>query len=447
MEKEPITFPDDFIWGTAVCSHQAEGHNVHSDWWEFEHQGKIKDGAVSGPAADMLNRYPEDFALMEQYGYNGFRLSVEWARIEPEQGRFSEEALLHYENVMKEMRKRNIKVCLTLYHWVLPKWVADSGGWTAPGCVRWFQRYVRRVVQRLFPYVDLWCTLNEPTAPLFAGYVAGVFPPEKRSWPLACRVYRNLLRAHVAAHTEIMQESEKLGADKQPLIGIAHAINYVEPRNPDNPVESKIHEFFDFMHNRVFVESMKTGCIPFPFGIGEKIHGLAGSYSYMGVNYYYRMTLQLPKKWPPGDLIDFLYVEGRETTGMGYESFPPGFYEVLKYMSGFDVPLYITENGCADADQDDVLRRRYLVRHLAQMHRAIKDGMDIRGYFQWSYIDNFEWLYGFEKKLGLFALEPGTLNRIPRPSATMYGRIAKNGITPGLVREFAPSVETELWGE
>lgn len=445
MKKKSISFPEDFIWGTAVCSHQAEGHNVHSDWWEFEHKGKIKDGTVSGPAADMLNRYPEDFKLMEKYGYNGFRLSVEWARIEPEEGRFDEEALQHYENVLKEMRKRNIKACLTLYHWVLPKWVADKGGWTARDIVKWFDRFTRKVALRLYPYVDMWCTLYEPTAPLLAGYVAGAFPPEKRSWPLARQVYKNLLRAHVAAYNAIMAEAKIRKDDKQPLIGIAHAITYVEARNPDNFIEKKIHDAFDFMHNRAFVESMQTGRAPFPFGVGEKIPGLAGSYTYMGVNYYYRMTLQFPKKLPPDDFVDFLYVEGRETTGMGYESYPPGFYEVFKYMSGFGVPMYVTENGCADSREDDVQRRKYLLQHIAQMRRAMDDGMDIRGYFQWSYIDNFEWLYGFEKKLGLFALEPGTLNRIPRPSATMYGRIAKEGITPALVREYCPQIESELF--
>ena len=446
MARKPITFPKDFIWGTAVASHQADGHNEHSDWWAWEKKGKIYDGTVSGAAADMLHRYPEDFALMQELGYNGFRFSTEWARVEPRQGEYSEEGLDHCENVVRELKKRGMKVCLTLYHWVLPKWVADRGGWAVDESVDWFRGYVRRVIPRVFDHVDLWCTLNEPTAPLLAGYVVGEFPPQKRNWLLACKVFRNLLRAHAAAYEEIMAEANRRGVRKPPKIGIAHAITHVAPRDPGSLFDRKLHQAVNYVHNVIFLEAMKTGRAPFPLGTGETIPGLAGSYTYMGVNYYYRMRLQIPpRRFPPTDLTDFLYLpEGTEISGMGYEVFPEGFYHVLKYMSGYGAPLYVTENGCADPD--DTQRPGYVLRHLAQMRRAMQDGMDVRGYFQWSWIDNFEWRYGFERKLGVIELDPETMARKPRPSAYMYGEIARTGkITPTLVRKYAPHVAEDLW--
>jgi beta-glucosidase len=444
--EKAIVFPKDFLWGTAVCSHQAEGHNVHSDWWEWELKGKIDDGSVSGPAADMLNRYPEDFAFMQKQGWNAFRLSIEWARIEPKRGEYDEEALKHYENVLMELRKRNIKACLTLYHWVLPKWVADRGGWANDESVRWFFEFARVAVGRLCGLVDLWCTLNEPICPVFAGYVLGQFPPEKRDPVLASKVFLNLLRAHAEAADIIRAEADRRG-DPEPLIGIAHALVDIQPKNPGNFLDRKIHEYVKFLHNEAFPEAMHTGVAELPFGIKKKIPGLEDSFNFIGVNYYTRFRLDLPPKRITARLEDFLYLpEGTELTEMGYEVYPEGFYNVMRDMSRFGVPIYVTENGVSDAT--DRQRPGHLLRHLKQLRRALDDGMDVRGYFHWSYVDNFEWKHGYSKKFGLVAVEPGTLNRLPRPSAFLYGEIARAGkITPAMTRKYAPDVEKELWGE
>lgn len=443
MSERDIVFPEDFLWGTAVCSHQAEGHNVHSDWWEWERQGKIKDGAVSGAACDMLHRYPEDFALMSELGYNAFRFSVEWARIEPERGKYSEEALLHYENVLKELRKRNIKVCLTLYHWVLPKWMADAGGWTSEEAVRWFRGFVRKVVERLYEYVDIWCTLNEPSAPIIAGYVLGYFPPEKKDLLLAKKVFRNLLIAHREAWCVIMKEAGKRGLKEQPLIGIAMAVTEFQPKDPSNIFQKTLHDALKYLHNHAFLDALDTGRIPFPLGFNEVIHGLAKTFNYIGINYYTRFTLDAPSKIP-SELPDFLYLPaGTETTEMGYEVYPPGFHTVLTEASQYGVPIYITENGIAD--ESDKQRPSYVLRHLAQVGKAMKDGVDIRGYFYWTFIDNFEWKEGWRPHFGLIAMEPGTLNRLPRPSAYLYGEIAKsNCITKEMIEKYAPAYEQEI---
>ncbi len=445
-KKKVIEFPDGFLWGTSVCSHQAEGYNVNSDWWAWEQKGKIRDGTVSGPASDMLNRYPEDFEFMEKIGLNAFRLGIEWARIEPRKGEYNEEALEHYDRVLAEMEKRGLKVCLTLYHWVLPKWMADEGGWTVPESVRWFRRFCRKVIPRYFDKVHLWCTLNEPTCPIIAGYIAGEFPPEKRNFFLARKAFKNLLKAHAEAYRIIQREAKKRDPEAQPLVGIAHALADFQPAKPDNPIHCKLAEFLKFFHNDCFMDALKTGRNPFPFGFNEKIDGLEGSFSYIGVNYYTRMRFHLPDKLPKKFPEDLYYLpEGTETTEMGYEVYPPGFYNVIKDMAEYGKPLYITENGIAD--ETDAQRPSYLLRHLAQVKRAINDGIDIRGYFQWSYIDNFEWKEGFSMHFGLVAMEPETLDRLPRPSAYMYGDIAKaNGITEKIVEKFAPEAADEIWG-
>jgi len=444
MADNIIQFPGDFLWGTAVCSHQAEGHNEHSDWWAWEQRGKIKDGTVSGPACDMYNRYPEDFQIMEDLGLGAFRLGVEWARIEPERGRYDSDAIQHYVDVLKEMKKHGLKVCLTLYHWVLPKWVADEGGWTSPDSVRWFRGFCHRVVDALFDDVDLWCTLNEPMCPLVAGYILGEFPPEKRNFFKARTVFKNLLKAHLEAYTLIRNRARQKDLAEEPLIGIAQALSYYEPRNPDNPLSAKFVEALDFIQNWSFTQAMETGRIPFPWGFNEGIPGLAGSFNYMGANYYTRTRLRVPDKFPT-EIEDILYLpDGTETTEMGYEVYPPGFYNVLMQLSQYGVPIYVTENGIAD--ETDRQRPSYILRHLAQVRRAMDDGADIRGYFHWSYIDNFEWKEGFSKHFGLVGVEPGTLDRKIRPSAYMYGDIAKtNRITEDMVKKYAPEAAREIW--
>lgn len=447
--KNTIRFPNGFLWGTTVSSHQVEGHNVHSDWWEFEHKGgKIKDGTVSGPACDMWNRYIEDFDRMQEMGLSALRMSVEWARIEPRPGEYDEEALEHYMEMLRALKERGIAVCLTLHHFTNPKWVSDAGDWAARDVVKWFRAYTRRVVDALFDYVDLWVTLNEPMGPIVNGYLLGMMPPEIRN-PLKARAaFRNMLRAHAAAAEVIRRHANEKNADRRPLIGITAALAHYEPVNPKNPVETRLMDTVRFLMNHAFLDAMATGKVSPPFGLGETIHGLAGSFNYIGANYYSRSRLApIPKlklQWPP-DLTQFLYLPpGTETTEMGWEVYAPGFYHVLRDMSRrYKVPIYVTENGIADGT--DTKRPRYILTHLTQMHRAISDGADIRGYFHWSFIDNFEWLEGWRPKFGLIAMDPKTLDRLPRRSAAMYSKIARaNAITPEMVGRYAPEAAGEI---
>ncbi len=447
MSAKEIKFPEGFLWGTAVCSHQVEGHNEHSDWWAWEQiPGKITDGSVSGPACDMLHRYPEDFAFMEKLGLNSFRFSIEWARIEPRKGQYSEEAILHYENVLKELHKRGIKPCVTLYHWVLPKWMADEGGWTNSQSVKWFGDYVRLVIDRLAPYIDIWCTLNEPMVPVLASYLGGVFPPEKKDPILAGKVFKNLLRVHGNAYHDIMKSAEQRGVRARTEVGIAMAVADVVPIHPENPIDKGLHRALRYCHNTAFIDAIETGKVPLPFGLYEVIPGLAKTQTYVGVNYYTRFRVEFPPKF--GAQIGFSSLAldpDTEKTEMGYEVYPQGFYNVIMdAATRYGRPVYILENGIADVTDNQ--RPSYILRHLAQIDRAMKDGADVRGYFHWSFIDNFEWKEGYRTKFGLVAYDPQTFERTPRKSAFMYGEIAKSGrITDALIAEYAPHAADEVW--
>jgi beta-glucosidase len=438
-QEKAIRFPEGFLWGTAVCSHQAEGNNVNSDWWEFEqNSGKIKDGSVSGAACDIWNRYIEDFDYMRDIGLNAFRMSVEWARIEPRRGEWDLDALAHYADMLRALKDRGLSVCLTLMHFVLPKWVADAGGWAWSESPSRFRAYVKRVVEALGGYVDIWCTLNEPMGPIIAGYLVGAFPPQKINPLQAAAAFKNMLRGHAQA-AEVIRGHAQANNAPAPPIGIAMALIDIEPVHPQNVIENTVAGACDFIHNKAFLDAMTTGKVPFPFGMGETIPGLAGSFNYIGAQYYTRSRLNpKPRLRLNPEFTDILYLPpGAETTEMGYEVYPPGLYRCLMDISSYGVPIYITENGIADAT--DHQRPRYILTHLAQAQRAIRDGADIRGYFYWTYIDNFEWLEGWRTKFGLVAMDPVTLDRKPRPSAKLYSEIARaNGITHDMLERFAP---------
>ena len=174
MKKE-IIFPKGFLWGTASAGHQVEGGNDKSDWWKFESEGKVYDGTVSGKAVDYWNRYEEDHELMAKLGYQAFRLGIEWARVEPEDGVFDMKAVRHYEKILRSLRKHNIKICLTLYHWVLPLWFAEKGGWEHPEAADRFMAFCELIIKELGEYPDLWVTLNEPNVPAAAGTAVSIY--------------------------------------------------------------------------------------------------------------------------------------------------------------------------------------------------------------------------------------------------------------------------------
>jgi beta-glucosidase len=453
MAKNILRFPEGFIWGTSTAGHQVEGHNDKSDWWKFEHEGKIKDGTVSGAGVDYWNRYEEDHELMAKLGCRLFRLGLEWAKIEPEDGRFDMKAVEHYRKILQSLRGHKIQICLTIYHWVLPLWFAESGGWLRPDAVDRFMKYAELVVKEFGEFPDLWVTLNEPCVPAMAGYLAGEFPPEKKSLSLYLRVMKTFLQAHARCYPLIKKNVKSAPDGSATKVGVATAYQWIEgwgSRGAAGALENFMAKVFTNGSFLGWDEAVVTGRAPWYFGGGGEIPGLKDSCDYCGVNYYMRNSLKFDRTKAGQAFMDIDAIPpGIEKTQMGWQIYPPGFYKTLmRVWETFGKPIYITENGIAD--DTDAQRPAYLLEHLAQAHRAIQSGADVRGYFQWSFIDNFEWKEGFSMKFGLVACDhkDPLLKRNPRPSARMYSEIIKeNAITEDIVKKYAPNATGGVFGD
>jgi beta-glucosidase len=417
-----IRFPSGFYWGCASASHQVEGNCTKNDWWAWEQEGgHIHDGSVSGIACDHYNRFEEDFALAQELGHNAHRLSIEWSRIEPEEGQWDMAEVDHYRRVMESLRQHGLTPFVTLHHFTNPLWFRDRGGWLDPQAPELIARYAGFIAKELGDLVPFWFTINEPLVVVTESYLIGNWPPQVKDMSKALLAARHLLLAHAKMY-QAVKESTTHG----PQVGVVLNMPYLEPKNPDSPGDRATCEMADTVINQYFLTGIDKGIFPPPVGQGEEALGVKGTWDAIGLNYYYRILIS----------EDFLeraaeYGEpppGAELSSMGWEVYPEGIHHMIKRLAPYGRPIYITENGFPTENDDE--RCRYVLRHLQQMHRAISEGADLRGYLHWSFTDNFEWAEGWGPKLGMIAMEPGTLNRKPRPFAYLFRDIARaNAIT------------------
>ncbi len=425
---EDLRFPEGFYWGCATSSHQVEGNNRNNQWWVWEQEGgHIKDGTVSGLACDHYNRFEEDFALAEDLGHNVHRISVEWSRIEPEEGRWDEREVEHYRRVVESMRGHGLTPFLTLHHFTNPLWFEQQGGWESPRAPELIARYAAHMAKQLGDAVPFWLTINEPSVTPAAGYLMGMFPPEKREMAAAMTVARHLLIAHGR-----MYEAIREAAPHRPQIGPVINMSDVQPAS-DSQQDRQAAELADRFLHGYWLDGIRDGVVGPPVGGGEEIPGLRGTWDFVGLNYYSRAVFRAGG--PPVGVEQVPPASGAETSTMGWEVYPEGFYRCIVRAGGYGKPIYITENGIGtDADEQ---RCRYIVRHLREVRRALDDGVDIRSYLHWTFQDNFEWAEGFRQRFGLISLEEGTRNRVLRPSAQMFRDIARaNGVPAALVEKY-----------
>jgi beta-glucosidase len=411
-----LTFPDGFYWGCATSSHQVEGNNRNNQWWAWEQEGgNILDGTTSGLACDHYNRFEEDFALAEELGQNAHRLSIEWSRIEPEEGRWDEKEVEHYRQVMDSLHRHGLTPFVTLHHFTNPSWFEELGGWTSPRAPDLIARYAGYMAKQLGDAVPVWLTINEPSVVPAACYLAGVHPPAKRDMALAMAAARHILIAHGKMYGAIREN-----APHNPQIG--PVLNMTDAQAASDSDEDRAAaQLMDAYWNAMWLEGIKNGVVGPPAGGVEEVPGLKGSWDIIGLNYYSRTVVRAGR--PPMGLEQVEPPAGAERSTMGWEVYPEGFYRVQMRLKPYGKPVYITENGIG-TDEDEQ-RQRYVVRHLQQTHRAMSEGLDVRGYLHWSFQDNFEWAEGFRQKFGLVAMEEGTRNRLPRPSAYMFRDIAR----------------------
>lgn len=432
-----ITFPAGFRWGAAVAAHQVEGDNTNNDWWAWEQQaGRIKQGHKSGLACDWWAHAEADFDRTAQMGLNALRLSVEWSRIEPRPGEFDAAALERYAEMLRGLRERGVEPMVTLHHFSNPLWLAERGGWENAETVPLFARFARRVVESLGNLCDLWCTINEANVYGYAGYSDGLFPPGRKSVLLAMQVIRNMLLGHAAAYREIHS------AQPAARVGLAHNMRALDPANP----RSLLDRFATWLPYRTFNEllliALVEGRWALPLGLGPA-RELRGTLDWFGLNYYCRSHVAFDLREGKTLFARQFCAAGCELLDGDYgEYYPEGMYRFLVRLGDLGVPLYVTENGCPDSDDD--LRPRYLAEHLYQVWRAIQSGCPVQGYYHWTLVDNFEWAQGWTLPFGLIALDPETQVRTVRRSGELYGEIVRaGGISRENVERYVPELQME----
>jgi len=438
MPAATFHFPADFKWGVATAAHQVEGDNIHNDWWAWEQtDGHIKKGHTSGLACNWWENAEADFDRAAGMGLNALRLSVEWSRIEPRPGVFDDSALERYSQMLWGLRERNIEPMVTLHHFTNPLWLVEQGGWEAPEAAALFARFVRRVVEALGQHCDLWCTVNEPNVYGYMGYLEGVFPPGQSDLKTAMRVIRHLLAGHAAAYREIH------ALQPHARVGLAHNMRIFDPVNPRSPLDRRVARMTDKVYNQAILTALARGrwTLPLGFGLAWK---LRRTLDWIGLNYYTRDLVAFDRTRGQALFGSRLHASDAELLDGGYgEFYPRGMFRCLQRLAHLGLPIYITENGIPDDDDDQ--RPRYLLTHLHQVWRAIQVCYPVMGYYHWTQVDNFEWAEGWTLRFGLIALDPETQARTPRHSADLYAEIVQaNAITSQVIDTYAPELRAEL---
>jgi len=419
-------FPKHFLWGASTASHQVEG-GTHNQWtvWELEHAAelaktaekrlkhlaawpKIKKQAknpanyVSGRGIEHSRRYKSDLDLAKQLNLNAVRFSLEWSRIEPEEGVWNQVAIDYYKTYIKELRKRGLEPVMNVWHWTLPVWFAEKGGFLRRRNLKHFERFVHKVAQELTENVKYVITLNEPNVYTTFSYLSGEkltgpWPPAEYGLWNFMRVYWNLTRAHRQAY--YLLKHQKLSLQ----VGIAAQLANIQAKRPHNFFDELITEWMRYFWNWWFLKRIRH------------------EQDFIGFNYYftdyYHFTLPNPAKLEDPKMPQ---------NDMGWYMEPEGIYPLLlRIWAHHRKPIMITENGVAD--MQDEYRRWWIEETIVAMQRAQSEGVKIIGYLHWSLLDNFEWAYGWWPKFGLVAVDRAKgMKRTIRPSAKWFAtRIKK----------------------
>ncbi len=429
---ESIFFPSDFLFGTATAALQIEGGDTNNNWYRWAQQGHIKDNTSPLRANDHWKRFKEDIELLAELGVQTHRMGLEWSRIEPEPGRFSQEGIDHYAEEISLLKKHNIRPLVTLYHFSHPLWFEDKGGWENEESISDFLRYVRFIVEKLKPLVSDWVTINEPNVFLSYGYVLGTWPPGKQDSQAMLRAAKNLVLAHLKAYMAIHELYQ--GEKETPLVGVAHHLRIFSPLHILSPLDHLAAALNDFVFQGIFLEGMGRGRFLPPLGSGYPL-GKGRFQDFLGINYYSRDKIQFA--WNPQELFaKRLVAKKAPTNNLGWEIYPKGISLLAKRLwKIYRLPIFITENGTCD--REDVFRPQFIYDHLREVASLIASGIPIQRYYHWTFIDNFEWIEGESAPFGLFANDYQTQTRTWRKSAEFYQEICKKKtITEKMIQKY-----------
>jgi beta-glucosidase len=445
MSENTFLFPAKFMWGTSTSSYQIEGGvagggRTPSIWDTFcQVPGKVIDGDSGDIACDHFHRFKEDVQLMKQLGFLHYRFSVAWPRIIPAPGVVNEQGLLFYERLLDEIESAGLIPMLTLYHWDLPQWIEDEGGWTQRKIIQHFKTYVSVIMDRFGQRISWWNTINEPYCASILGYGTGEHAPGHQNWREAFAAAHHILMCHGIA-MNLHKEKGLTGS-----IGITLNMEHVDAAS-EHPEDAAAAVRRDGFINRWFAEPLFNGKYP------EDMVEWYGAYlnrldfvepgdmeliqqpgDFVGINYYARSVIRATTD------ASLLQVEQvrieKPVTDMGWEIHPESFYKLLTrieqdFTKG--IPILITENGAAMKDElmngiiEDTGRQHYIEEHLKACHRFIKEGGQLKGYFVWSFLDNFEWAWGYSKRFGIIHVNYETQERTPKQSALWFKQVMAN---------------------
>lgn len=427
-----LTFPPDFLWGTATSAYQVEGLNENSDWrlWE-EQSGQILDGRRAELACNWWENAEADLDLAAELGTNAHRLSLEWSRIEPEPSVFSTEAINRYREILLHCRKVGLEPMVTLHHFSNPIWLVEKGDFNSDIVVDYFRRYAARVAADLGDLVPKWITINEPVTYAVLRYLTREFPaPRRYGLGAMMEAVHNLLRCHAAAYHAIKE------ARPDALVSTADNMQIFEARPGGGRLDRWWARRVSRLYNDAWPDALHSGVFRGPFG-RKRIKHLAGTHDFIGINYYTRFYVRFPppagfveREWPPDAIV---------SDGNYGEVYPYGLYRRIERVLRYDKPIYITENGVPD--REDRIRPRFILDHLRQVWHALSFCYPVMGYYHWSLIDNFEWDRGWTQRFGLIEMDPVTQERRRRPSADLYEEICRSySINDDMAARYAPEM-------
>lgn len=445
-------FSKDFIFGAATAAFQVEGATKEGgrtpSIWDDEYliPGRVTNGDSADVACDHYHRYPEDVALMKKLGLDSYRFSISWPRIFPQKGQYNDEGMQFYRNLLKELKNAGISAAVTVYHWDLPQWAQDEGGWMNRKCVDWYLEFATKCFEELDDDVAMWITHNEPFCASFLAYQTGDGAPGIATTEKGLRAAHHILLSHGKA----VQAYRKMGGKKRIGITLNLGVHYPEKSTFADRLAVKLSDGYG---NRWFLDPIFHGCYPddmttlfaarcgtdFDFIMEGDLDVISSPIDFLGVNYYASTVIRYRGAAP--------YLTGNgysahEKTTMGWDITPDSLVELIDRVRRdyTNIPVYITENGSAwddevaDGKVHDEKRCSYLKQHLNAVSKANDMGLNIAGYFVWSLMDNLEWNHGYSKRFGIIYINFETLERIPKDSFYLYQKSIAEAKETGAIK-------------
>lgn len=429
IDTSNARFGGAFLWGTASAAYQVEGGCENNNWSRWEEQAgpdgkpRIRGGQKAGDACDHWNRYEEDILLMKELGVGAYRFSVEWSKLEPRRGEFNHDAFKHYDEIIDALLAEGIEPVVTLHHFTHPLWFQDLGAFEKEENLDLFVKFCVRVFTNYQDRVKKWCTINEPGVFATMGYYLGDFPPGVRDLDLAAHVMRNLL----LAHGKVCESLKALPGGDKAEIGLVKNIFQFDPYRRWFLPDWISARLLDRVYNRAILDYLATGVfrlkIPGLVNYEKSDPVVKGAGDFLGLNYYSHANIRFV--FNPGEPITWKIRPSETNTDMPYAIYPEGFFRAINDAAKLGFPVFITENGIADSRDDR--RALFIGRYLYAMSRAMEAGADVRGYFYWSLMDNFEWAEGYDQKFGLYAFNQETRERTLREGSKVFIDMVKRG--------------------